>query len=220
MGEGPPPYRSFRSDELISYEAGARFRAWSGRLGLRIAAYAVDWRNIQADRLTSDGLPFTANIGDGTNLGLEVEGVWRGGPLRIDANLLLNDPELSGPDPAFPRPDDIHLPGVPDTDANLSARHDLTVWGRTGWISGSLGYVGGSNLMPSTGVSAAMGGYVTSDVAAGIPLGSWSATVRLENVLGQAGNTFAYGNPYLVGVEALVTRQGPRALSVALSRTF
>lgn len=216
----PQPRRTFRSDELLSYEAGARIRSWGDRLSLRLAAFAIDWRNIQSDRVADDGLPFTANIGDGTNIGVEVEGVWSDGPWRVDANLLLNDPEISAPDPGFPLPDDRHLPGVPDAIANLSIHRDLVIWRETGWISGSLGYVGRSDLTPSPGVSAAMGGYVTSDLAAGIAFGDWSATLRLDNVLGQEGDTFAYGNPFLVGVEDVETPQRPRSLSFALSRIF
>jgi len=216
----PQPRRAFRSDELLSYEAGARIRGWDDRLSLRLAAFTIDWRNIQSDRVADDGLPFTANIGDGTNFGLEAEGVWSDGPWRIDANLLLNDPEISEPDPGFPLPDDRHLPGVPDAIANLSIHRDLVLWRETGWISASLGYVGRSDLTPSGGVSAAMGGYVTSDLAAGVELGNWRATVRLDNVLGQHGDTFAYGNPFLVGVEDVETPQRPRSLSFALSRTF
>ena len=217
---GPQPRRAFRSDELLSYEAGARIRGWDDRLSLRLAAFAIDWRNIQSDRVADDGLPFTANIGDGTNFGLEAEGVWADGPWRIDANLLLNDPEISESDPGFPLPDDRHLPGVPDAIANLSIHRDLVLWRETGWISGSLGYVGRSDLTPSGGVSAAMGGYVTSDLAAGVAFGDWRATVRLDNVLGPHGDTFAYGNPFLVGVEDVETPQRPRSLSFALSRTF
>ena len=214
------PRRAFRSDELLSYEAGARIRGWGDRLSLRLAAYAIDWRNIQSDRVADDGLPFTANIGDGTNFGVEAEGVWADGPWRIDANLLLNDPEISDPDPGFPLPDDRHLPGVPDAIANLSIHRDLIIGREAGWISGSLGYVGRSDLTPSAGVSAAMGGYVTSDLAAGVAFGDWSATVRIENLLGQDGDTFAYGNPFLVGIEDVETPQRPRSLSFALSRTF
>ncbi len=216
----PQPLRAFRSDELLSYEAGVRIRGWGDRLGLRLAAFAIDWRNIQSDRVADDGLPFTANIGDGTNLGLEAEAVWSDGQWRVDANLLLNDPEISDPDPGFPLPDDRHLPGVPDTIANLSIHRDLAIGRKAGWISGSLGYVGRSDLTPSAGVSAAMGGYFTSDLAAGLAFGNWSATVRLDNVLGQDGDTFAYGNPFLVGVEDLATPQHPRSLAFTLSRTF
>lgn len=214
------PRRAFRSDELLSYEAGARIRGWGDRLGLRLAAFAIDWRDIQSDRVADDGLPFTANIGDGTNFGLEAEAVWSDGPWQIDANLLLNDPEISEPDPGFPLPEDRHLPGVPNAIANFSIHRDLLIWRETGWISGSLGYVGRSDLTPTAGVSAAMGGYVTSDLAAGVVFGDWSATVRLDNVLGQHGDTFAYGNPFLVGVEDVDTPQRPRSLSLALSRSF
>ena len=217
---GLQPYRQFRSDELVSYEAGARIRAWNDSLAVRMALFVIDWRGIQSDRLGADGLPFTGNIGNAQNIGFEGELAWASGPWRIDANLMLDDPDLNDPDPGFPLPSKTNLSGVPNVVANLSARRDLTVVSRPAWISGSLGYVGASNLTFSSTERSPMGDYWSSDLAAGLDFEAWSATLRLDNVLGFEGNTFAYGNPFLVGVTEVTTPQRPRSLTVSISRRF
>lgn len=217
---GPQPYRQFRSDELVSYEAGARIRAWNDSLAIRLALFAIDWRAIQSDRIGADGLPFTGNIGDAQNIGFEGELAWTSGPWRIDANLMVDDPDLNDPDPGFPLPAKTNLSGVPNVLANLAARRDMTFAALPAWVSGSLGYIGASNLIFSSTERSPMGDYWTSDLAAGVDFEDWSVTLRLDNVLGSGGNTFAYGNPFLVGVTGVATPQRPRSLAVSISRRF
>ena len=217
---GLQPYRQFRSDELVSYEAGARIRAWADTLAVRLALFAIDWRAIQSDRIGADGLPFTGNIGDAQNIGLEGELAWTTGPWRIDANLMVDDPDLNDPDPGFPLPAKTNLSGVPNVVANVSARRDVTFASRPAWVSGSLGYIGSSTLIFSSTDRSPMGDYWTSDLAAGADFDTWSVNLRLDNIFGSRGNTFAYGNPLLVGVTDVTTPQRPRSLAVFVSRRF
>lgn len=217
---GAQPYRQFRSDELVSYEAGARIRAWNDSLAVRLAMFAIDWRAIQSDRIGTDRLPFTGNIGNAQNIGLEGELAWTTGPWRIDVNLMIDDPDLNDPDPGFPLPAKTNLSGVPNMVANFSARRDMTFVSRPAWVSGSLGYIGASNLIFSSTERSPMGDYWTSDLAAGVDFETWSLNLRLDDLLGSDGNTFAYGNPFLVGVTEVTTPQRPRSLAVSISRRF
>lgn len=217
---GAQPYRQFRSDELVSYEAGARIRAWNDSLAVRLALFAIDWRAIQSDRIGADGLPFTGNIGDARNMGFEAEVAWTAGPWRIDANLMIDDPDLNDPDQGFPLPAKTNLSGVSNVVANFAARRDLTFASRPAWVSGSLGYIGASNLIFSSTERSPMGDYWTSDLAAGVDFETWSLNLRLDNVLGSEGDTFAYGNPFLVGVTEVTTPQRPRSLAFSISRRF
>ncbi|QTC91950.1 TonB-dependent receptor domain-containing protein [Brevundimonas goettingensis] len=219
-GSGSQPYRSFRPDTLHSYELGVRWRAFDDRIALRLAAFVVDWRSIQSDRVSSDGLPFTANIGSGSNEGIELEGVWKDGPLRIDFNLMGSNPVLDASDDSYPLAIDGDLPGVPRILGAVSARRGLSVRGHRAWISGSVGYVGASTQQLSLQTRTDMGGYPTTEMAAGVDLGAWSAVMRIDNLFGGEGDTFGYGNPFLVGVETVATPQRPRNLSLSLSRRF
>lgn len=217
---GAQPYRSFLPDSLFSHEVGVRWRAPDGRLALRAAAFLVDWRDIQSDRVSRDGLPFTANIGSADNAGLEVEGVWREDAWRLDFNLMLNDPRLNAQDDGYPLARDSDLPGVPKAMGAVSLRREGSVFGLPGWISGSVGYVGPSRQRLTPTVHTEMGDYVTSELAARVTLREWSATLRLDNLFGGAGDTFGYGNPFLVDQETIITPQRPRNLSVSVSRSF
>ncbi|MGH1560325.1 TonB-dependent receptor domain-containing protein [Caulobacter segnis] len=86
--------RRYNGDELWSYEVGGKAAWLEGRLRLRAAAFLASWRDIQSDQLLPSGLPYTANLGDGRNIGVEFEGSYVRGGLRLDANFLLNHPEL------------------------------------------------------------------------------------------------------------------------------
>ncbi|AQR62481.1 hypothetical protein BZG35_13125 [Brevundimonas sp. LM2] len=217
---GAQPYRTFRPDDLLSHEIGLRWRTADERMSLRAAAYRVDWRSVQSDRISRDGLPFTANIGSADTRGIEVEGVWRDGPWRIDVNLTANDPRLTEEDESYPLGNGSDLPGVPRILGAVTARRDGLLFGLPGWLSGTVGYVGPSNQRLTQTTITQMGDYVTSELAGYLVLGSWTGTVRIDNLLGSDGDTFGYGNPFLVGRETVITPQRPRGLSISLARRF
>lgn len=219
-GSGLQPYREFRPDTLNSQELGVRWRAFDDRLSLRLAAFFVDWSAIQSDRISVDGLPFTANVGSGSNEGIELEGVWSDGPWRIDLNFMGGNPRLDAADDSYPLATDGDLPGVPKVLGAFSVRRETSLYGRTAWTSGALGYVGRSTQQLTPEVTTSMGGYFTSEFAAGLNSGQWSATLRLDNLFGDDGDTFGYGNPFLVSSETVLTPQRPRNLSLSLSRRF
>ncbi len=217
---GAQPYRTFRSDELVSYEAGARLRLWNDSLAVRLAVFAIDWRSVQSDRIGSNGLPFTGNIGNAATAGFEGEMAWTSGLWRLDANLMIDDPDLNDPDPGLPLPTTGDLSGVSNLIARAAVRRDMTLLSRPSWISASLGYVGAATLTFSATQIAEMGDYWTSDLGAGVEFPAWSLSARIDNLLDQGGDTFAYGNPFLVGRVGVTTPQRPRSLSIQISRRF
>jgi len=62
------------SDNLINYEVGVKGRWFDGRLNANVAAYWIDWNDIQvqANRV-SDSVQFATNIGEATSKGIEFE---------------------------------------------------------------------------------------------------------------------------------------------------
>lgn len=67
------PYGA-ESDKLINYEIGVKGRWLDGRLSANIAAYWINWSDIQvqANRV-SDSVQFATNIGGATSKGIEFE---------------------------------------------------------------------------------------------------------------------------------------------------
>ncbi|MDF7773679.1 TonB-dependent receptor [Sphingomonas sp. AOB5] len=62
------------SDDLKSYELGAKGRFADGRVNINLAFYLIDWSNIQAQaNRVSDSVQFATNIGAARSKGFEVE---------------------------------------------------------------------------------------------------------------------------------------------------
>jgi outer membrane receptor protein involved in Fe transport len=62
------------SDDLTNYEIGLKGRWLGGRVTSNLAAYFIDWRNIQVQaNRRSDAIQFTTNVGRAESKGLEAE---------------------------------------------------------------------------------------------------------------------------------------------------
>jgi iron complex outermembrane receptor protein len=62
------------SDDLKSYEVGAKGRWLDGRVSMNVAFYQIDWSNIQAQaNRVSDSIQFATNIGAARSKGFEFE---------------------------------------------------------------------------------------------------------------------------------------------------
>ncbi|UAL09933.1 TonB-dependent receptor domain-containing protein [Caulobacter segnis] len=218
---GGEPQRRYDGDELWSYEAGTK-RSWlEGRLRLRAAVFLASWKDIQSDQLLPSGLPYTANLGDGRNIGLEFEGSYARDGLRLDANFLLNHPELESVNAAFPGRKDLGLAGAPKGSASLAASYERTV-GR-GWRMGldlRGAYVGRSRLSFDGVTAPSMGGYATTRVAGRLWSDRLSLDLALDNLFDSAGDTFAYGNPFTLRLSRQATPQRPRTISLEVRARY
>jgi iron complex outermembrane receptor protein len=211
------PRRRYNGDELWSLEAGGKVALMDGRLRLRAAAFQASWKDIQSDELLPSGLPFTANIGDGRNLGLELEGRYRLGGLQLGANLLINAPELEKANPNFPARKDVSLAGVPHRVGGVTAHYDWPLNSDlTLELDGRYALVGHSRLTFDATTAPPMGGYATGRLAVGLAAPRWRATLALDNPTAARGDTFAYGNPFSLRSSDQVTPLRPRTLSLGV----
>jgi len=211
------PRRRYDGDELWSLEAGGKVSLLDGRLRLRASAFQVNWKDIQSDQLLPSGLPFTANIGDGRNLGLEFEGSYRVAGLQLGANLLFNTPELEKANPAFPVRKDVSLAGVPHRAGGVTAHYDRPLGSdMTLELDGRYAYVGHSHLTFDAATAPLMGDYATGRLAIGLSTPRWRATLALDNPTNARSDTFAYGNPFSLRSTDQVTPLRPRTLSLSV----
>jgi outer membrane receptor protein involved in Fe transport len=218
---GGEPQRRYDGDELWSYEAGAKKSWMDGRLRLRAAAFLASWKDIQSDQLLPSGLPYTANLGDGRNLGFEFEGSYFRDGLRLDANFLLNHPELEAVNAAFPGRKDLGLAGVPKGSASLAASYERPVG--QGWRAGvdaRAAYVGHSRLSFDSATAPDMGGYAATRFAARLWSDRLSLGLAVDNLFDSAGDTFAYGNPFTLRISRQTTPQRPRTVSVEVRARY
>jgi outer membrane receptor protein involved in Fe transport len=218
---GAEPNRLYQGDELWSFEAGVRASALGGRLSLRSAVFEATWKNIQSDQLLPSGLPFTANIGDGRNTGLEFEGRYRAGELLLQGEFLINTPELSRANPAFPARPDLGLAGVPGASAGVSAQYTWRLpQGRALELDGRYAYVGPAHLTFDAATSPRMGSYATGRLAVTLVDDRWRLTLAVDNPADVQGDTFAYGNPFTLRTTHQITPLRPRTISLGLRMGF
>jgi outer membrane receptor protein involved in Fe transport len=211
----------FRPDRLRSYEFGGEAPLLDRRLVLRAAVFHADWRDMQTDQYLASGLPFTVNVGDGSNTGLEAEAVWRpDARLQLRANLTLDDPQLTRTFAVFPAQPDVGLPGVPSQMGAVDVRYRRPIGGFQAELSAEAAYVGRSYLTFAGSPASVMGGYATARIQASLERGPWRAEAWIDNLTNQRANTFAFGNPFTLSRGPQATPLRPRTLGVALTRTF
>ncbi|HEY3947899.1 TonB-dependent receptor [Phenylobacterium sp.] len=224
LAGGPTPETAparFRPDHLWNYEIGAGLPLFDHTLILRGAIFHADWRGLQTDQRLASGLPITVNIGDGSNTGLEGEAVWRPDRhLQVRANLLVEDPSITRANDVFPARRDIGLPGVPYDMGSADVRYAWKVGNLDAETSAQVAYVGRSYLTFDGGIGNAMGGYASGRVAAALSGADWRATVFIDNVADERGNTFAFGNPFSRARATQATPLRPRTVGLGLSRSF
>lgn len=215
------PLRQFRGDELWSVEAGAKLSLLAGRMRLRTAAFEATWKSIQSDQLLVSGLPFTANIGNGHNAGLEFEGSYRTGALELRGQLLWNQPELVRVNPDIAGLTDLGLSTVPDLSFGASAQYAWALQsGLSAELNGRWAYIGSSELALATATTQRMGGYSTSRLASTLAADRWRMTLAIDNLGNVRGDTFAFGNPFSLGTSRQMTPLRPRTISIALKVSY
>ena len=211
----------YAGDELNSYEAGAKLRWPSLNLRVDAAIFKAYWRDLQSDQLQADGLPVTVNIGNGVNTGLELEAVWTPLPdLTLKAAGLMNDPQVTRPNPNYVTREDSGLPYIARQSLSLSAdwRRQLGDW--TWRSGGDISWRGRSHLNFGALQSREMGGYAVLNFSASLERDHLRYSLRLDNALGADANSFGYGNPFSLGVASQTTPPRPQTLWISLTRGF
>ncbi|HEX7741974.1 MAG TPA: TonB-dependent receptor, partial [Sphingobium sp.] len=73
LGFDPNTPRALNSDSVWSYEIGSKNRLFGGKVNLDVAAYKIDWKNIQTIlTLPSCQIPTTLNLGDAVSKGVDL----------------------------------------------------------------------------------------------------------------------------------------------------
>lgn len=213
-------HRKFEADELWNFEAGSKLSFFGDRLRLRSAVFYNIWSNIQTDQFMSSGLSYTANAGDGRNIGFENEAMVRlTAAWTLQANALVDQPVLFRALPGFTA--GVNLPGVPDVLAGGRTEYRFALpWGLSGLLAADARYVGRSFLTFTPNTMSPMGGYVLARLSAQVSSGRWRLAAFLSNPTNEAGNTFSYGNPFNFRQVREVTPQRPRSLRILLSAEF
>ena len=225
-GAGLNTANRFVSDKLDTYELGVRFGGVNSStpLGLSggITASFSNWRAIQADLISSVGLPYTANIGRGRIAGLEGSLLWRAtGRVALDGSFFVNDSALTAPLVGFEDADSFALPNVAKAGGHagmswtykLPKSYDLRLYG-------AISYVGVSNLSAIPPLQLRQGGLLHSSLSATLNRENWTLSLNVTNLFNTTGNSFSYGNPFSVGAGQQITPLRPRTARIGVNIRF
>lgn len=212
------PAQDYRPDSLWNYEIGAKTTWFDGRVQTRTALFLAQWSDLQSDQFLPSGLAYAVNVGDATNVGLEVEATWR--PVEhfeIHANSLFANPQITRPSASFNSKGDAGLPGVPAVSANLDASYLRPVWRDIAFSAqAGLTYVGASRLTFDAEKRNRMGDYVTGRISVGAEADRWSLRLFVENPFNTQANTFSFGDPFRLPEALASTPLPPRTVGVTL----
>jgi outer membrane receptor protein involved in Fe transport len=192
---------SFRSDNVLSYEIGAKDKFFGGALETSESAYHIDWNSIQQSvYLTSCGFRFTTNLGPAVSNGFDFQGEARlFDSVLVDAAIGYTDAYYSatsqmqgasagGADIVFKR-DSL---GVAPWTLALGAEYDFSLFGRDGFVRADYEFASRDdrltpNRQPGAGtydpnlVPDPSTNFVS--LRAGATLGNWDLALFVQNLL-------------------------------------
>ncbi|CAN5329602.1 hypothetical protein BH10PSE12_BH10PSE12_02190 [soil metagenome] len=216
----------FRNDRIATIEAGVRSGV-PGRSPLALSASIAhtDWKNIQADLTDRQGLPTTANIGDGRIYTLEgrLTLVPLAG-LTVDLGAIYNDGRLARP-AAFLRAlsyagESLALPNVANLGGRIAVDYRAVLDnGDRLTLAGSARYYGRSRLGVGPVLGRGQGNYVDTALSGSWTRGPIQVSLALTNLLDAAGNRFALGTPFDVAGDDH-TPMRPRTLRLGMDFGF
>ena len=224
----PPEVRTYDSDSLISYEIGIKAETADRSFSIDIAAFHIDWKNIQVfgqvndfgvnfngGKAKSDGLEFTTTLRPTTGLSFSLNGAYTDAVLQDDTPTVVGG--LDGD----------RLPYTPKYSIGANADYEWGLGGET------TAYVGASvrSLSKQPGAydfdfrtansrQRYLPAYEVVDLRAGVDFGPYSLEVYAKNLTDAEGKTSieAPANIPLGAAGTGVIR--PRTVGVTLTAGF
>jgi outer membrane receptor protein involved in Fe transport len=229
---------TYDSDELTNYEIGLKTGNASGSFSLDVAAFFLDWEDIQLLQVVN-GFGVNANGGTAESKGLELTATAKPADgFTLSFSAAYTDAELTqgtDPDGAGPIPDLVggldgdRLPFVPEWQLALATDYEWSAFGNaTAYVGGQVAYTGdrladfGSRIDPLDPTSARReaDAYTTVDLRTGILWDHWSIELYGKNVTDEEGITeISAPGPYPNGAAALGLIR-PRTIGLSLGVRF
>lgn len=215
--------RRFIGDDISTIEAGARInRLAGGRLDLAATLSSARWRNIQADLVDADGLPFTANVGTGSIYGFEASAAYRPTrAIRVGLSMFADRSALGSPTSAFVAANDRPLPNVAKFGAWASIGFIAPLsgdWTLSGMAQAR--YFGPSRLGLAPDLAIRQGRYFDSGAKLRLSKGRFGFTIDATNLANARGNRFAFGDPFKVSAGRQYVPLRPRTIRLGFDAEF
>lgn len=219
--------RTYESDSLTSYEVGLKGIWLDNALSLDVAAYFLDWEDVQLFAVIND-TGVNANGGTAESKGVEFSAAavpMQGLTVRLtgaytDASLTQDtDPLVGGLDGD-------QLPFVPELSLNLDVDYEWPVFaGATAYVGGSVrtvrDQVADFGIRNDDGSQREIPSYEVIDLRAGLNADRWSLELFVKNVDDEIGRTSLFGDPGTFPNDALASGLiRPRTIGLSASFGF
>lgn len=212
--------RQFDSDELGTFDLGARSTSADGQLSLAASLYYTDWQNIQSDQLLANGLVSTRNVGHGKIIGGEASADWHLRPtLLLSAGFSAQRANLVATQAGIEL-EDRRLPVAPNITARLSLAQDFDIGGARASVKAQANYVGRARLTFDEGLDRQMGNFATVSSVATLATSGVLLSARIDNMFDIKGDSFAFGNPFSIREGRQFTPLRPRTLTLSVRRSW
>lgn len=218
--------KTYDSDSLTSYEAGYKVTGEDGTFSLEVAAFYLDWQDIQlyavinsvgvnanGGTAASKGLEFAAEYLPLQNLRLSMNGAYTDAKLTADTDPIVGG--LNG-DP---------LSYVPELSLGLAGEYEWQVMGdSTAYVGGNLSYVGDrpaefSNRDADGNIREAES-YVTLGLRAGIDFGKWYLELYAKNLTDEMGINSIDANGFQPNGAVGLSMIRPRTIGMSVGARF
>jgi outer membrane receptor protein involved in Fe transport len=217
-----PP--TIQADTLTNYEVGLKAQLLAGRAQVNVAAFRIDWRDIQ-QAVVVGGIGSVANTGNAVSKGFELEttSVPVDG-MRVGVNAAYSDSQLTAPAAGIAAG---RLGNTPRWSVSAVLDYEFALANRwTAHVGGGWRYVGeqGTAIAAQTGadISYVLPSYTALDLSADVTRGDWTIRLFARNVtdrrayIGGGVGVDADNVPYGIDLNALQ----PRTVGISIDLGF
>lgn len=206
----------FEADELKSYEAGFKAETTDHRFGLDLAAYYIDWSDIQIT-IVQGGIVGRGNAPGATVRGAELTLTARPtNGVSLTGAFGFTNARMSEDAPTLRARANERLPSVPRFTGALNADYEIPRGNLQPTIGATLRYVGERPASYDAATSPPqywLPAYEAVDLRAGLVFGAFSTQLYVHNLLDERGQVA----PRMSGITAAT---GPYAVAILQPRTF
>jgi iron complex outermembrane recepter protein len=220
----PTVPREYGSDQTVNVELGIRSTQLDGQLSIDVAAFHVNWTDIQLLEIVQN-YGINANGGTATSQGLE----WTFGyvpvhGLKFTWTGAYTDAYLTSPAPAVSGVSGDRLAYAPKWGTSLDGEYDWAAFASyRGFLGATWSYVGSRDTdfgsSPSGTAQVVLPSYNTSDIRVGLDNDHYRVTLYGKNLGDSRGITY-YVSSGAPGLDGEATIIQPRTIGVTLSAKF